>query len=218
MMRSRQSHWKKNRGYPITIYVLILILFHVPLLARAEEPVQNLEKNIFRAIGILNNPSYREGGNREKQFQELWTLLLQSFDFHEFSKRALSSHWKRFSEQEQKDFVDAFSKFLGGFYLRRVQDAYTKERVFYKKQERVSDSKAVIHLEVLRNEIRVPVKVKMTNRSGSWKVYDLVFLGISGVSNYRAQFSVLLKKQSPAQVIASIREKMERQRVKKGKE
>ena len=125
-MRSRQSHWKKNRGYPITIYVLILILFHVPLLAHAEEPVQNLEKNIFRAIGILNNPAYREGGNREKQFQELWVLLLESFDFHEFSKRALSSHWKRFSEQEQKDFVDVFSKFLGGFYLRRVQDSYTK--------------------------------------------------------------------------------------------
>ncbi|MBW1945087.1 MAG: ABC transporter substrate-binding protein, partial [Deltaproteobacteria bacterium] len=55
-------------------------------------------------------------------------------------------------------------------------------------------------------------------RDGSWKVYDLVFLGISGVSNYRAQFRVLLKKQSPAQVIASIREKMERQRVKQGNE
>jgi len=180
--------------------------------------MQELDKNIFSAIGILNNPSYREGANREKQLQELWGLLLQSFDFHEFSKRALSSHWKRFSEQEKKDFVEVFSKFLGYFYLRKVQDSYTQERVFYKNQERVSDSRAVIHLEVLHNELRVPVKVKMTNRSGSWKVYDLVFLGISGVSNYRAQFRVLLRKQSPAQIIATIREKMEGQRVKAGNE
>ena len=216
MMRLLQSRWKKSSGCLITIYVLILILFHAPLPVHAGGPMKELDENIFKAIGILNNPSYREGGNREKQFQELWVLLLQSFDFHEFSKRALSSHWKKFSAQEQKDFVAVFSKFIGGFYLRRVQDSYTKERVFYKNQERVSDSRAVIHLEVLRNELRVPVKVKMTNKSGSWKVYDLVFLGISGVSNYRAQFSVLLKKQSPAQVIAGIREKMERQRVKKG--
>jgi phospholipid transport system substrate-binding protein len=68
-------------------------------------------------------------------------------------------------------------------------------------------------LEILRRGLKVPIKVKMIKADTSWKVYDLVFLGISGVSNYRAQFRALLNKQSPAQVIAGIREKMVRQGV-----
>ena len=206
----------QNRGHPITIYVLIIVLLNVPLPADAKEPMQDLEKNISRAISVLNDPRHSKDGNKEVQFQELWEELIRSFDFHEFSKRVLASHWKRFTVQEQEAFIDVFSRFLGDFYLRKVLDLYNGEKVISIDQAKVTDLKAVVSVEVLRKGLKIPVKVKMIKSDGSWKVYDLVFLGISGISNYRAQFRVLLKKQSPAQVIASIREKMERQRVKPG--
>ena len=218
MMRLLQSRWKKSRGRPITIYALIILLLNLPLLADAKEPVQDLEQNISRAIRILNESRHSEDGSQTAQLQELWELLVKSFDFHEFSRRVLASHWKRFSAREQEVFIDVFSRFIGDFYLRKVLDLYSGEKVIFIEQAKVTDSKAVVSLQVQRRGLKIPVKVKMLKRDGSWKVYDLVFLGISGVSNYRAQFRVLLKKQSPAQVIASIREKMERQRVKQGNE
>ncbi|MBW1943569.1 MAG: ABC transporter substrate-binding protein, partial [Deltaproteobacteria bacterium] len=167
-------------------------------MADAKEPVQDLEQNISRAISILNESRHSKDGSQEVQLQELQELLVKSFDFHEFSKRVLASHWKRFSAREQEVFIDVFSRFIGDFYLRKVLDLYSGEKVIFIEQAKVTDSKAVITIQVQRKGLKIPVKVKMLKRDGSWKVYDLVFLGISGVSNYRAQFRVLLKKQSPA--------------------
>jgi hypothetical protein len=48
----------------------------------------------------------------------------------------------------------------------------------------------------------------MIKRRGSWKVYDIQLLGISAVRNYRAQFKSLLRKESPAQVINRIKERV----------
>jgi phospholipid transport system substrate-binding protein len=48
----------------------------------------------------------------------------------------------------------------------------------------------------------------MIKRKGQWKVYDIQFLGISAVRNYRAQFKSLLRKETPDQVIERIRERI----------
>jgi phospholipid transport system substrate-binding protein len=45
----------------------------------------------------------------------------------------------------------------------------------------------------------------MIKRKGLWKVYDIQFLGISAVRNYRAQFNSLLSKETPDQVIERMR-------------
>lgn len=193
-------------------FILFILLLHAPLYVEAMEPIQVLENNISRAVDILDDSRHVRGGDKAKQFQELWELLQQGFDFHEFSRRVLAAHWKGFTTAEREAFVDVFSRFLGQFYLRKVLDLYAGERVMYLKQRMISASRAVVSIKVLHKGLEVPVKVKMTNRSGSWKVYDLVFVGISGISNYRAQFQFLLKNRTPAQVIAGIRERVEHQR------
>ncbi len=211
-----QSRRKKRGGRPVTVVVLVILFLNGAVPGVAQEPVQDLEKNISRAIRILNDPRSTGDGDKAVQLQELWELLVRSFDFHEFSKRVLAKHWQRFTPKEQEAFIDVFSRFLGDFYLRKVLDLYGGEKVIFIDQTMVSDSKAVVSVEVLRKGIKIPVKVKMIETDGSWRVYDLVFLGISGVSNYRAQFRALLKNQTPAQVIAGIREKIERQGVMPG--
>jgi len=191
-------------------YILFILLLTPPLDVDAGgEPMQVLESNISRAIHIINDPQYAQGGGKDNQFQELWELLQQSFDFHEFSRRVLATHGRGLTGVEREAFVDVFSRFLGQFYLRKVLELYDGERVIYLDQQMVSDGKAIVSVKVLRKGLEVPVKVKMSKRSGTWKVYDLVFLGISGVSNYRAQFRFLLKDHTPAQVIRAVRERLE---------
>jgi phospholipid transport system substrate-binding protein len=74
----------------------------------------------------------------------------------------------------------------------------------------INDSKALVEIEVTWRNLKVPVELWLTNRSGGWKVYDLSVLGINAVSNYRAQFKSILKKESPPQVIARIKNKIEK--------
>jgi ABC-type transporter MlaC component len=56
--------------------------------------------------------------------------------------------------------------------------------------------------------VEVPVKLRMKKKLGTWKVYDLSALGISAVSNYRAQFKWILQNKTPDQAIADIKEKI----------
>ena len=72
----------------------------------------------------------------------------------------------------------------------------------------ISDSRALVEIEVTWKKLKVPLTLRMTNRSGKWKVYDLSALGLNAVSNYRAQFKSILRKESPKQIIGRLKDKI----------
>jgi phospholipid transport system substrate-binding protein len=72
----------------------------------------------------------------------------------------------------------------------------------------ISRSKALVDIEVTWKKLKIPLTLRMTNRSGQWKVYDLSALGINAVSNYRAQFKSILSKDSPYQLIGRLKKKI----------
>ena len=72
----------------------------------------------------------------------------------------------------------------------------------------ISNSRARVEIEVTWKKLKVPLSLRMTNRSGKWKVYDLSALGINAVSNYRAQFKSILSKESPKQIIGRLKDKI----------
>jgi phospholipid transport system substrate-binding protein len=47
----------------------------------------------------------------------------------------------------------------------------------------------------------------MTNKSGQWRVYDVVIEGISMVKNYRGQFREILSTKTPEDLLQTLREK-----------
>jgi ABC-type transporter MlaC component len=66
----------------------------------------------------------------------------------------------------------------------------------------------LVEIKVLWKNLEIPVKLRMKNKKGKWKVYDLSALGISAVSSYRAQLHQILQKKSPAEVIEIFKEKI----------
>jgi phospholipid transport system substrate-binding protein len=49
---------------------------------------------------------------------------------------------------------------------------------------------------------------RLTDKSGSWKVYDIIIEGVSMVKNYRTQFRQILSKNSPDKLIEILRNKV----------
>jgi phospholipid transport system substrate-binding protein len=120
----------------------------------------------------------------------------------------LASNWKKFTPQQRKEFVRVFAEFLGKFYMSKLQEKYKDERLIYVGQEMRSDTRALVHIKVVWKGQKIPVDLRMIKRKGAWKVYDIEFLGISAVRNYRAQFQSLLSKETPVQVIKRIKERI----------
>jgi len=190
----------------IMLPVLLLLIAGVST-AGGQEPMDTLKRAVDGGYAILNDSRLRDAGRRQEQKKALWEVLQQVFDFHEFSRRVLGAGWKKFSRQQQKRFTRAFERFLGNYYLARLQERYTGETVRFINQDRSSPTRAVVHLELTWKARQIPVAVRMIRRSGAWKAYDIIVLGVSAVSNYRAQFRELLRRRSPEEVIAHVEQK-----------
>jgi phospholipid transport system substrate-binding protein len=189
-------------------FFLGLIIFAVPSLLFALEPLEAVRQNVEKGIRVLEDPRYEDDSRKPEQMQILWEILQQIYDFEEFSRKVLGFGWNKFSEPQRVEFVKVFSEFLGKFYLGKLQNRYSGQKVNFLRQKMISDSRAQVDVEVTWLKMRVPVTLRVTNRSGKWKVYDLTALGINAVSNYRAQFKSIISKETPQQLIARLKEKI----------
>jgi phospholipid transport system substrate-binding protein len=178
------------------------------MVSYAGEPLEDLRRGIDEGIRILEDPRYEDASLKKIQQQKLWEVTLQIFDFREFSRRVLASHWKEFTPEQRKEFSQTFAEFLGKFYLGRVQNRYNGEKIFYVDQKLISKSRALVGIKVLWKNVEVPVELRMKKKHGTWKVYDLSALGVSAVANYRAQFHWILQSETPDQVINTLKERI----------
>ena len=198
-----------------TIPIIMVLLIIIPSLAKGAQPLEVLKAHIDQVIGILKDPIYQGDVNNEEQREKIWKVIDSVFDFNEMGKRAVATHWKRFTSPQKKEFSDLFARFLGNTYLGRIQ-GYQDEEVKYLDEKILTVSKALVKTTIVREDIETPVNYSMRKNSGTWKIYDVRIEGVSMVKNYRAQFSKVLMKKSPTHLIELLKEKIEKKK-KKGK-
>ncbi|NOQ19458.1 MAG: hypothetical protein GQ571_05760 [Desulfobacterales bacterium] len=187
----------------------LLALTAISSLADGDQPIEALQKGVEEGFRILKDTEFNHADRKDAQQQKLGKILEQLFDFREFSRRVLASNWKDFTPSQRKEFVRVFTEFLSKFYLGKLQEKYKDETLIYVGQELKSATRALVNIKVVWKGQKIPVDLRMIKRKGLWKVYDIQFLGISAVRNYRAQFQFILRKETPGQVIERLKQKIE---------
>ena len=194
-----------------TFLICVLMVLSTPSISHSEQPIEVLQKSINAGIAILEDPQYQDSTEKDRQQEILCESAWEAFDFKEFSKRVLGSNWLIFTSSQRRQFIDVFSEFLCKYYITRLQERYTDEKVIYLSQHSLANSKALVKVNVIWKGVEVPVEVRMLKRNDTWKVYDIIVLGVSGVRNYRAQFQTILLEQSPAQVIGLLENRIKQE-------
>jgi len=192
------------------LVAVFIILAELSGFAYAEQPSDALQNLIDQGTNILTDPIYKDTVQKEVQRQKLSEILNQLVDFREFCRLALAINSVKFKPQQLNEFTDLFSKFVTVFYLSMLQDKYNNEKAILIGQNLISHSKAVVRVKVLWKNQLVPVEIKMIRREHSWKAYDIIILGMSAVSFYGSQFKTVLCKETPAQIIDRLKEKIQR--------
>ena len=199
-----------------TLIILgLLVLTATPLSAYGDGPIDALQKGVDEGLRILQDRRLNDADAKEAEQQKLRHILEQLFDFYEFSRRVLASNWKKFTPSQQETFVSVFTEFLGKFYMGKLQEKYKDETLIYESQEFKSPTRARVNIRVVWKGQKVPVALLMIKRKGAWKVYDIQFLGVSAVRNYRAQFNSRLSRETPDQVIERMRQRIRKIESKK---
>jgi phospholipid transport system substrate-binding protein len=196
----------------ISATLVIFLMLLMPASAGPTDPMTTIKGPIDSVIAILNDPQYKAAGTKVTQRNQIWKTVKPIFDFNEISRRAVARNWNTFSNTEKSQFIDVFADFLGNTYIDKIQGEYHNEKIVYLGQDFYSDEYAEVKTQILRETLEIPVYYRMRKHSdGNWRVYDIIVEGVSLVKNYRTQFTSILEKETPAQLIQRLNEKLAKQ-------
>lgn len=178
----------------------------------ADTPMESIKKPTKQIIKILKSSQYSKLTQelREKQWDEIWYEVENSFDFSIISRLAIGKYWKSFSTQQQNQFKELFAELLANTYISKVQENFKNQKIDY-INEKISGKKSEVLIHVALENKPIPIIYRLVNKNG-WYVYDVKIEGMSMIKNYRSQFDQFLFKKSPKELIDKMKIKINKLR------
>tara|TARA_B100000686_G_scaffold322050_1_gene375377 strand:- start:2854 stop:3489 length:636 start_codon:yes stop_codon:yes gene_type:complete len=171
---------------------IFLLFFFAPLKASSGTATDEMKSTIDGVFRIVTNNAYKQ--DHKTRRQKIRSLIDQRFSYEQMGMRSMGKNWGSISEEEQKEFINLFSKLLENSYATKIESA--KEAHVNYKGEKIKGKYALVKTEIVRNTGPIPVDYKLINLTSKWKVYDVVIEGVSLVKNYRSQFSRIIHQGS----------------------
>jgi phospholipid transport system substrate-binding protein len=121
------------------------------------------------------------------------------------ARRALGAPWSTLSHRGQREFVDLFVQLLRDTFAGRITEHSDEQVVFLGELRR--DAFAEVKAQMKGRKIDTPVDFRLIHRDHEWRVYDVVIDAASIVSNYRSQFSSIIRDASYIGLVKKMRQK-----------
>ena len=189
------------------LILILVVLVMVPLHGYAATPKETVETGVNKLLKTLGDPAFKAKPEDER-IAIIGAEIETVFDFKELSRRTLGKHWKKMSAGQRKEFVELFKELLQGVYADRLL-AYSDQKVIFDKEIMLKKGRAEVQSYLQTSDSKkIPLFYRMTDKSGSWKVYDIIIEGVSMVKNYRTQSREILAKNSPEKLLEILRDKV----------
>jgi phospholipid transport system substrate-binding protein len=183
------------------------VVLMIPLQGFAATAKETVETGVNKLIAKLGDPAFKAKA-KEDQIAQIGEEIDSIFDFKELSRRTLGRNWKKMKPEQQKEFVQLFKELLQGVYADRLL-AYSDQKIIFDKETMLKKGRAEVQSFLQTSDgTKIPLFYRLTNKSGSWKVYDVIIEGVSMVKNYRTQFRKILAKDSHEKLLEILRNKV----------
>ena len=143
----------------------------------------------------------------EDRIRSLEQIVYGRFDLYVMSRLVLARNWKRFSEEQKKQYVEEFKQYLTNSYGNRIE-RYDQQEVKIVGEREEPRGDVVVQTKILGGEFEgASVDYRLRKKDSDWRVIDVVIEGISMVSNYRDQFKSIVSSGGPELLLEKLREK-----------
>ena len=165
-------------------------------------PLKVVNSSVSRVLTIVRSypADAKESGQRRAEIRQ---AAVELFDFDEMSRRLLGQRWTDATPEEQRDFVVLFTDLLERAYLNTIGNYRLATITF--QGETISGSYAQVQSRMAAGKSEVAIEYRLVENDGRWAVYDVAVDGVSLISNYRSQFTSILKRMSFAQMLDRLR-------------
>jgi len=199
----------KRKRIGLNIIILLAVLLILPLPVFAAGAKATIEGQISKMLAKMQTPEFK-ALQKDGKLTEISKIINDVFDYQELSRRTLGREWKKFTPDQQKEFVGLFEALLENIYADRIL-AYTNEKIEFGKETELKKGRVEVESYIItKDNKKVPLFYRMTDKSGQWRVYDVVIEGVSMVKNYRGQFREILSKKKPEDLLQTLRKKVKK--------
>ena len=207
----------QSRFVPSAVALALVLCGSVQSTVADDDPARDLVVNVTNSIfsKIAENPELvLESEETAKKFIE--RELVPVLDIERFGRIILAANWKKATPEQQNKFVAVLQKFLVQSFAIAVVGV-SNEIINYADRVQVMNSKkgrnednvtVAMQIELDDNNVRT-VEFRMGRKNDVWKVYDVVFEGVSFAINYRTILKSEIQKSGLDSVIENLSEKLE---------
>jgi len=189
------------------LVLIFAFLMLIPLQSYAATPKETVETGVNKVLATLSDPAFK-AKPKEQQIAIIGAEIDNVFDFKELSRRTLGKHWKKMNAGQRTEFVELFKQLLQGVYADRLL-AYSDQKIIFGKEIMLKKGRAEVQSYLQTSDgKKIPLFYRLTDKSGSWKVYDVIIEGVSMAKNYRTQFREIIAKDSPEKLLEILRKKV----------
>jgi phospholipid transport system substrate-binding protein len=164
-----------------------------------------VKSTIAKLIDVLDDARLKEPERAEQRRDEIERIVMSRVSYEEMAKRALGAHWSEINKQERQEFVGLFIQLLRDAFAGRLNE-HTDEQVVYLGEQR-EEHFAEVKTQLKGQKVDTRVDFRLMHASGDWLVYDVVIDGASIVSNYRAQFTSIIRDVTYVGLVKKMKQK-----------
>ena len=192
------------KKYPVSMILIVCLICPVPALAGI--PLETVKGYADKVLDVLRDPALKPEAAKKIKKEKLRAISEKMFDFTELSRRTLATNWKKFSPEQQKEFVELYTSLLEDAYANKII-AYSDEKITFIKEVPLSEKTVEVQSTVLKDSAEIPIYYRVILQDGAWRVYDVVVEGVSLINNYRSQFKEILANKPPESLLETLRKK-----------
>ena len=152
---------------------------------------------------------YKDRFETDEEFlrDKMNSSVMPKLDIKLMSKIILGKKiWTNMSESQKDDFVEAFQYRMTSTYMKSITAFDGEKVVFLPYEPGKRENIAYVKSKYLIPGGDIAVDYRLIKKSEEWKVYDIIFDGISLMKNYRADFREHVSQNGIESLIISLKE------------
>jgi len=187
---------------------ILLVFLLTTNIAFSSDTPDGFLKDSVQEISLLVS-KYKDRFETDEEFlrDKMNSSVMPKLDIKLMSKIILGKKiWTEMAESQKNDFVEAFQYRMTSTYMKSITAFDGEKVVFLPYEPGKRENIAYVKSKYLIPGGDIAVDYRLIKKSEEWKVYDIIFDGISLMKNYRADFREHVSQNGIESLIASLRE------------
>ena len=172
----------------------LLLVGTAQLSVAAGDPTAVVRDTAERVLSSLRTDRARYQDD-QALFQLVREVVFPRIDQERTAQWVLGANWRTATPAQREQFINEFSDLLLRTYGTALRQYDSEKLNYLPTQAAAGADRVTVRTEIIRPDgPKVSVDYLLTNRSGEWKVYDIIIENVSMVVTYRSEYAAIIKR------------------------